>query len=200
MRPSINSMHFSLSFFSFVGGFAFVYVVEDTQTGTEYALKRLLGSDKQACNNIIRELNIHKQLSGHPNIVKYVAASFIDRTAAKGNAEYLLVSELCKGKMQQSSLVLISGQIRELMKSAIVSIFAGGSLIDCLGSTIEPEIVLKIFYQATKAVGHMHAQSPPIVHRDIKVGTVHSCVPASSYEIVVSLFRLRISYSVSMVR
>lgn len=72
--------------------------MEDTQSGTEYALKRLLGSDKQACNNIIRELNIHKQLSGHPNIVKYVAASFIDRTAAKGNAEYLLVSELCKGK------------------------------------------------------------------------------------------------------
>lgn len=81
----------------FVGGFAFVYVVEDTSSGTEYALKRLLGSDKQACNNIIRELNIHKQVSGHPNIVKYVAASFIDRTAAKGNAEYLLVSELCKG-------------------------------------------------------------------------------------------------------
>lgn len=75
-----------------------MYVVEDTQSGTEYALKRLLGSDKQACNNIIRELNVHKQLSGHPNIVKYVAASFIDRTAAKGNAEYLLVSELCKGK------------------------------------------------------------------------------------------------------
>lgn len=86
-------------FFIFVGGFAFVYVVEDAQTGTEYALKRLLGSDKQACNNIIRELNIHKQLSGHPNIVRYVAASFIDRTAAKGNAEYLLVSELCKGNV-----------------------------------------------------------------------------------------------------
>lgn len=127
--------------FCFAGGFAFVYVVEDIQDGTEYALKRLLGSDKQACNNIIRELNIHKQLSGHPNIVKYVAASFIDRTAAKGNAEYLLVSELCKR----------------------------GSLIDCLGSAIEPETVLKVIYQAAKAVGHMHAQSPSIVHRDIKV-------------------------------
>lgn len=92
--------HFVAIFFFifFVGGFAFVYVVQDTQSGTEYALKRLLGSDKQACNNIIRELNIHKQLTGHPNIVKYVAASFIDRTnSTKGNAEYLLVSELCKG-------------------------------------------------------------------------------------------------------
>lgn len=101
-----------------------------------------MGSDKQACNNIIRELNVHKQLSGHPNIVKFIAASFIDRTnSAQGNAEYLLVSELCKG----------------------------GSLIDCLGNAIEPSTVLKIFYQATKAVAHMHSQKQAIVHRDIKV-------------------------------
>lgn len=85
--------------FSFLGGFAFVYVVQDTRNGTEYALKRLLGSDKQACNNIIREINYLKQLTGHSNIVKFVAASFIDRTqGGQGNAEYLLVTELCKGK------------------------------------------------------------------------------------------------------
>lgn len=125
-----------------LGGFAFVYVVQDTQSGTEYALKRLLGADKQACNNIIRELNVQKQLSGHPNIVKYVAASFIDHTnSAKANAEYLLVTELCKG----------------------------GSLIDCMGSAIEPETVLKVIYQITKAIGHMHSQNPPITHRDIKI-------------------------------
>lgn len=86
-------------FMHFPGGFAFVYVVQDTRSGTEYALKRLLGSDKQACNNIIREINFLKQLSGHPNVVKYIAASFIDRTqSGQGNAEYLLVTELCKGK------------------------------------------------------------------------------------------------------
>lgn len=76
-----------------------MYVVQDIQTDAEYALKRLLGGDKQACNNIIREINIHKQVSSHPNVVRYVAASFIDRTngGAQGIAEYLLVSELCKG-------------------------------------------------------------------------------------------------------
>lgn len=77
-----------------------MYVVEDIQSGTEYALKRLLGYDKQTCNNIIKELNVHKQLSGHPNIVKYVSASFIDHMATRGNAEYLLVSELCKGELR----------------------------------------------------------------------------------------------------
>lgn len=89
----------SLTHHTILGGFAFVYVVQDTRNGTEYALKRLLGSDKQACNNIIREINYLKQLTGHPNIVKFVAASFIDRTqGGQGNAEYLLVTELCKGK------------------------------------------------------------------------------------------------------
>lgn len=119
-----------------------MYVVQDTQNDTEYALKRLLGADKLACNNIIHELNFHKQLSGHPNIVNYVAASFIDHTnSARANAEYLLVTELCKG----------------------------GSLIDCFGTSFEPETAIKIVYQITRAIGHMHSQSPPITHRDIKV-------------------------------
>lgn len=75
-----------------------MYVVQDIQTGNEYALKRLLGADKEACNNILRELNFHKQLSTHPHIVKFIAASFIDNTSStQANAEYLLVSELCKG-------------------------------------------------------------------------------------------------------
>ena len=34
---------------------------------------------------------------------------------------------------------------------------------------MEPPLILRIFYQATKAVAHMHSQSPPIVHRDIKI-------------------------------
>ncbi|KAJ6640225.1 Cyclin-G-associated kinase [Pseudolycoriella hygida] len=124
------------------GGFGFVFVVQDVQNGEEYALKRLLGADKQACNNIIREINLHKQVSGHPNIVKYIAATYIDRTgSAQGNAEYLLVSELCKG----------------------------GSLIDCMGAQIEPETILKVFYQACQAVKHLHSQSIPITHRDIKI-------------------------------
>lgn len=77
-----------------------MYVVQDIQNGNEYALKRLLGADKQACNSILKELNIHKQVSGHPNIVKFIAASFIDNTSSpQANGEYLLVSELCKGNM-----------------------------------------------------------------------------------------------------
>uniref|UniRef100_A0A182YJL6 Cyclin-G-associated kinase n=1 Tax=Anopheles stephensi TaxID=30069 RepID=A0A182YJL6_ANOST len=126
------------------GGFAYVYVAQDVQSNTEYALKRLLGTDKEECNNIIREINFHKQVSGHPNIVKFVAATFIDRpqsTNSQRRAEYLLVSELCKG----------------------------GSLYDCLEQDLAPETVLRVFYQATKAVAHLHSQPKPINHRDIKI-------------------------------
>uniref|UniRef100_A0A182JVP8 Cyclin-G-associated kinase n=1 Tax=Anopheles christyi TaxID=43041 RepID=A0A182JVP8_9DIPT len=126
------------------GGFAYVYVAQDVQSNTEYALKRLLGTDKEECNNIIREINFHKQVSGHPNVVKFIAATFIDRTQTTNSqrrAEYLLVSELCKG----------------------------GSLYDCLEQDLAPETVLRVFYQATKAVAHLHSQPKPINHRDIKI-------------------------------
>lgn len=126
------------------GGFAFVFVAQDTASGNEYALKRLLGADKEECNNIIREINTLKQVSGHPNIIRFVAASFIDRTQNAGaakRAEYLLVTELCKG----------------------------GSLYDCLEKELAPDVVLRVFYQACKAVAHLHQQTVPINHRDIKV-------------------------------
>ncbi len=48
-------------------------------------------------------------------------------------------------------------------------LFTGGSLIDCMGTQFEPETVLKVFYQACQAVKHLHSQSMPITHRDIKV-------------------------------
>lgn len=125
--------------FLFLGGFAIVYVAKDIQNGDEFALKRLFGSDKDECNNIINEINVNKQVSGHDNIVKFVAASFIDRTKSGGRAEYLLVTELCKG----------------------------GSLYDYLDQINNAPTVLKVIYQATKAVAHLHSQN--INHRDIKI-------------------------------
>lgn len=122
-----------------LGGFSTVYVARDIQTGTDYALKRLFGSDKDECNLIIQEINLLKQVTGHPNIVKFIAASFIDRTAKSGRAEYLVVTELCHG-----------------------------SLFDCLAEPLEPQTVLKTMYQATKAVAYLNKEHN-VNHRDIKV-------------------------------
>ncbi|ALC46161.1 aux [Drosophila busckii] len=128
------------------GGYAFVYVAQDVKTGTEYALKRLIGADQQACQTIQQEINMHKQLSGHGNIVTFIASSCIapNPQLKQLSAQYLLLTELCKG----------------------------GSLVDCFkldNAPLDPPVVLRIFYQMARAVAHMHAQTPPIAHRDIKI-------------------------------
>ena len=49
------------------------------------------------------------------------------------------------------------------------------------GQPYAPDKVLKMFYQTCRAVAHMHKQTPPVIHRDLKVHknfitlyTVHS--------------------------
>ncbi|XP_068630844.1 cyclin-G-associated kinase isoform X2 [Battus philenor] len=141
------------------GGFAFVFVAQDVSTGTEYALKRLMAADDQANKNIIQEISILKKLSGHPNIIKYIAASFIDKTkTTHGMGEYLLLTDLC----------------------------SGGSLMEALqnrGQAFPLQTILRVFYQTCRAVQHMHNQVPPIAHRDLKLenflisneGTIKLC-------------------------
>ncbi|XP_045493731.1 cyclin-G-associated kinase [Colias croceus] len=141
------------------GGFAFVFVAQDVASGTEYALKRLMAADEQANKNIIQEISLLKKLSGHPNIIKYIAASFIDKTkTTHGMSEYLLLTDLC----------------------------SGGSLMEALqnrGQAFPLPTIVRVFYQACKAVQHMHVQVPPIAHRDLKLenflisneGTIKLC-------------------------
>lgn len=58
-----------------------------------------MAADEEANKNIIQEINILKKLSGHPNILQFLSASFIDKDkTAHGMKEYLLVTELCGGK------------------------------------------------------------------------------------------------------
>lgn len=129
----------------FAGGFAFVFVAQDVSTGTEYALKRLMAADEQANKNIIQEISILKKLSGHPNVIKYIAASFIDKSkTSHGMGEYLLLTDLC----------------------------SGGSLMEALqhrGQAFPLQTILRVFYQTCRAVQHMHNQVPPIAHRDLKL-------------------------------
>ncbi|CAH2075099.1 unnamed protein product, partial [Iphiclides podalirius] len=141
------------------GGFAFVFIAQDVSTGTEYALKRLMAADEQANKNIIQEISILKKLSGHPNVIKYIAASFIDKSkTSHGMGEYLLLTDLC----------------------------SGGSLMEALqnrGQAFPLQTILRVFYQTCRAVQHMHNQVPPIAHRDLKLenflisneGTIKLC-------------------------
>uniref|UniRef100_A0A8C5KCE8 Protein kinase domain-containing protein n=1 Tax=Jaculus jaculus TaxID=51337 RepID=A0A8C5KCE8_JACJA len=80
------------------GGFAFVYEAQDLGSGREYALKRLLSNEEEKNRAIIQEVCFLKKLSGHPNIVQFCSAASIGKEESDtGQAEFLLLTELCKG-------------------------------------------------------------------------------------------------------
>ncbi|KAL5021014.1 hypothetical protein ScPMuIL_000169 [Solemya velum] len=126
------------------GGFAYVFVAQDVSTGKEYALKRLLANDEEKNNAVMQEIRFLKKLSGHPNVIQFIAAASIGQEdSGHGQSEYLLLTELCTGQ-----------------------------LIDIINSRDSPlpcDQVLRVFYQTCRAVQHMHRQNPPIIHRDLKV-------------------------------
>lgn len=148
------------------GGYAYVFAVQAVESGKEYAVKRLMAADDSASKAIIQEVNILKKLSGHPHIMEYLSAAFTDkRSTAHGMHEYLILTEFCPG----------------------------GSVGDCLRdrpSALPPNQVCTILWQTCRAVQHMHTQSPPVIHRDLKIenllissgGTVKLCDFGSATE------------------
>ncbi|KAK6312720.1 hypothetical protein J4Q44_G00160670 [Coregonus suidteri] len=147
------------------GGFAFVYEAQDTSSSKEYALKRLLSQEEEKNKEVIQEVCFMKKLSGHPNVVQFSsAASIAKEESDTGQAEFLILTELCKGQLVDF--------IKRVEQKGPMS---------C-------DTVLKIFYQSCRAVQHMHKQKPPIIHRDLKIenllishqGTVKLCDFGSS--------------------
>lgn len=142
------------------GGFAFVYEAQDMSGGKDYALKRLLSNEEEKNKEIIQEVCFMKKLSGHPNMVQFCSAASISKEESDtGQAEFLILTELCQGQLVDF--------IKRVEQRAPLS---------C-------DTVLKILYQTCRAVQHMHKQKPPIIHRDLKIenllisnqGTIKLC-------------------------
>ncbi|XP_059404754.1 cyclin-G-associated kinase-like isoform X3 [Carassius carassius] len=142
------------------GGFAFVYEAQDLGSSKDYALKRLLSNEEEKNKAIIQEVCFMKKLSGHPNIVQFCSAASISKEESDtGQAEFLILTELCRGQLVDF--------VKKMEQRAPMS---------C-------DTVLKIFYQSCRAVQHMHKQSPAVIHRDLKIenllishqGTVKLC-------------------------
>ncbi|XP_051548600.1 cyclin-G-associated kinase-like isoform X2 [Myxocyprinus asiaticus] len=142
------------------GGFAFVYEAQDLGSSKDYALKRLLSNEEEKNKAIIQEVCFMKKLSGHPNVVQFCSAASISKEESDtGQAEFLILTELCRGQ-----LVDFVNKVEQK-------------------GPMSCDTVLKIFYQSCRAVQHMHKQSPPIIHRDLKIenllishqGTIKLC-------------------------
>ncbi|XP_057686957.1 cyclin-G-associated kinase [Corythoichthys intestinalis] len=142
------------------GGFAFVYEAQDISSGKDYALKRLLSNEDEKNKEIIQEVCFMKKLSGHPNVVQFCSAASVGKEDSDtGQAEFLILTELCKGQLVDF--------LRRVEQRAPVS---------C-------DTVLKIFYQTCRAVQHLHKQKPHVIHRDLKIenllisnqGTIKLC-------------------------
>uniref|UniRef100_A0A8D3DVR0 Cyclin G associated kinase n=1 Tax=Scophthalmus maximus TaxID=52904 RepID=A0A8D3DVR0_SCOMX len=142
------------------GGFAFVYEAQDMSSAKDFALKRLLSNEEEKNKEIIQEVCFMKKLSGHPNMVQFCSAASISKEESDtGQAEFLILTELCKGQLVDF--------IKRVEQRAPLS---------C-------DTVLKTFYQTCRGVQHMHKQKPPIIHRDLKIenllisnqGTIKLC-------------------------
>ncbi|XP_078471270.1 cyclin-G-associated kinase-like isoform X1 [Lampetra fluviatilis] len=128
------------------GGFAFVYEAQDVGNGKEYALKRLLSDEEERSKAIIQEVHLMKKVSGHPNIVQFSSAASISKEESDtGRAEFLILTELCKGQLSD-----------------------GLKRVELRGP-VPCNTIIKVFYQACRAVQHLHRLKPPVIHRDLKV-------------------------------
>ncbi|CAH8667441.1 unnamed protein product [Heterobilharzia americana] len=129
------------------GGYGIVYEAQDVNENIPYALKRMLAHDKTSADLILHEVRLLKQLSGHPNILKFFSAASMGREKMKVvGTEFLIVTEFCKG-----------GQLNEYLPTPRCE------------NPLSTNVILQIFYQCCRAVQHMHSQCPPVIHRDLKI-------------------------------
>ncbi|GAA5881408.1 hypothetical protein JCM16303_000167 [Sporobolomyces ruberrimus] len=141
------------------GGFAHVYLatsavplpVGSPRATTKHVLKRMAVPDKRGVHEVGKEVEVMRQLKNHPKIVNMIEASVADLPGgvdgSKGYEIYILM-EWC----------------------------AGGGIIDMMNTRLQNRMtegeVLKIFADTVEAVAHMHYQSPPLIHRDLKVENI----------------------------
>ena len=132
------------------GGMARVYRARDVSSGTAVALKQCLfpadASDADA--DARREADLHARLSDHPNVVTLFGRD-VAPVVLPGGAravQVLLMMELC-----------VESLVTHVQNTA-----KGG------GEGLPETEALAVFAAASRAVGYLHAQSPPLLHRDVK--------------------------------
>ncbi|BGP01339.1 hypothetical protein RTG_01194 [Rhodotorula toruloides ATCC 204091] len=151
------------------GGFAHVYLATSAvplpkgspAATTKHVLKRMVVPDKRGVTEVGKEVEVMRQLKNHPKIVNMIEASVADLPGgvdgSKGYEIYILM-EWCPG-----------GGIIDMMNTRLQNRLTEGE-------------ILKIFSDVVEAVAHMHYQSPPLIHRDLKVENI-LLTPPQTYKL-----------------
>ncbi|GAA6031687.1 hypothetical protein JCM8097_001934 [Rhodosporidiobolus ruineniae] len=141
------------------GGFAHVYLATSAvplprgspTATTKHVLKRMVVPDKRGVEEVGREVDVMRQLKNHPKIVNMIKASVADLPGGVDGSngyEIYILMEWCPG----------------------------GGIIDMMNARLQNRLteseILKIFSDVVEAVAHMHYQSPPLIHRDLKVENI----------------------------
>merc|ERR1712098_7462 len=123
-----------------------VDLIESSQTGKKFALKRMTCHSIEDQNTALREVEVTRQLQ-HPNIVRLVGAGTQGEPDILHNrtSEVLIVFPFYKQSLQD-----------ELERRELVS------------EPLAQDLILGIFFHICSAVRELHTAQPPLAHRDIK--------------------------------
>lgn len=112
------------------------------------------------------------KLTGHANIIQFMGAASLDKSrTAHGQSEFLVVMELCVGRLVDM-LVLQPAPANPALQATPTP-----------NRSLDLPSILQIFFQTCSAVSHMHHMQPPLIHRDLKLenllislrGTIKLC-------------------------
>ncbi|KAJ0408969.1 hypothetical protein P43SY_002848 [Pythium insidiosum] len=125
------------------GGYSYVYHARDTSTGEHMALKKILCQTEEQVQMAKREIEMHRSFL-HPNIMPL--SDFAVVSIDTYTFEYYLLFPFIE-----------NGTLREMIDIALLR-----------RMPIPERLIMDMFLKICRAVGELHARSPPLAHRDIK--------------------------------
>lgn len=78
------------------GGFSFVFIAKNMETGQDFALKRLLIHEEEMLTSAMNEIKYMEKLNGHSNIIKLIGHKQIPKGS---QTELYILMELADGKI-----------------------------------------------------------------------------------------------------
>ena len=134
------------------GGYSTIWKVHEWQPdGSErqFAVKRVIldRKDAEQVALVEHEVAVMRSLPPHPNVVELIGTCRRQKGASGSADEVFLLLELCRG-----------GSLGEMLIRRA----------EAPQQPLSPGEVAKAFYDMACSLSHLHAQSPPLAHRDVK--------------------------------